>query len=378
VVEVVPAEVVYQVKVPAAQELTTFIVEPEHMAVELKVGMAGMAFTVCVTLVKALAQPEVASTHLAKYVAFAVKFPVGDVVVVVPAEVVYQVKVPVAQELVTFTAEPEHMAVELKVGIAGIGFTICVTLVKALAQPEVASTHLAKYVELAVKFPVGAVVVTVPAEDVYQVKVPVAQELVTFTAEPEHMAVELNVGIAGIAFKVCVTLATALAQPEVASTHLAKYVAFAVKFPVGAVVVVVPAEVVYHVNVPAAQELVTFTTEPEHIAVELKVGIAGIVFTVCVTLATALAQPEVASTHLAKYVELAVKFPVGAVVVVVPAEEVYQVNVPVAQELVTFTADPEQIAVELIVGMAGIGFTVCVTLVKALAQPEVASTHFAK
>jgi hypothetical protein len=143
-------------------------------------------------------------------------------------------------------------------------------------------------------------------------------------------------------------------------------------------VVVVAAEVVYQVKVPVAHELVTFTAEPEHIAVELKVGIAGIGFTVCVTLATALAQPEVASTHLAKYVELAVKFPEGAVVVVVPAEEVYQVNVPVAQELVTFTADPEQIAVELIVGMAGIGFTVCVTLATALAQDVVASIHLAK
>jgi hypothetical protein len=74
---------------------------------------------------------------------FAVKFPVGAVVVTVPARVVYQVKVPVSQELVTFTAEPEHMAVELKVGIAGIAFTVCVTLATALPQPEVASTHLA-------------------------------------------------------------------------------------------------------------------------------------------------------------------------------------------------------------------------------------------
>jgi hypothetical protein len=63
--------------------------------------------------------------------------------VVVPAEEVNQVKVPVAQELVTFTAEPEHIAVELKVGITGIAFTVWVTLAIALAQPEVASTHLA-------------------------------------------------------------------------------------------------------------------------------------------------------------------------------------------------------------------------------------------
>jgi hypothetical protein len=75
---------------------------------------------------------------------FAVKFPVGAVVVVVPAEEVYQVKVPVAHELVTFTADPEHITVELKVGIAGIGFTVWVTLAIALAHPEVASTHLAK------------------------------------------------------------------------------------------------------------------------------------------------------------------------------------------------------------------------------------------
>jgi hypothetical protein len=50
----------------------------------------------------------------------------------------------------------------------------------------------------------------------------------------------------------------------------------------------------------------------------------------------------------------------------------------VAQELVTFTAEPEQIAVELIVGMAGIGFTVCVTLATALAQDVVTSIHLAK
>jgi hypothetical protein len=128
----------------------------------------------------------------------------------------------VAQELVTFTADPEQIAVELIVGMAGIGFTVCVTLVKALAQPEVASAHLAKYVELAVKFPVGAVVVVVPAKVVYQLNVPAAQELTTFTADPEQIAVELKVGVARIAFTVCVTLATALAQPEVASTHLAK------------------------------------------------------------------------------------------------------------------------------------------------------------
>jgi hypothetical protein len=66
------------------------------------------------------------------------------VVVVVPAEEVYQVNVPVAQELVTFTPEPEHIAVELKVGIAGIGFTVCVTLATALAQDVVASIHFAK------------------------------------------------------------------------------------------------------------------------------------------------------------------------------------------------------------------------------------------
>jgi hypothetical protein len=71
------------------------------------------------------------------------KFPVRKVVVVVAAAEVYQVKVPVAHELVTFTAEPEHMVVELKVGIAGIAFTVCVTLVKALAQEVIESTHLA-------------------------------------------------------------------------------------------------------------------------------------------------------------------------------------------------------------------------------------------
>jgi hypothetical protein len=77
-------------------------------------------------------------------VVFVVKFPVGAVVVTVPARVVYQVKVPEAQELITFTVEPEHMADEFKVGKAGIAFTVCVTLATALAQPEVASTHLAK------------------------------------------------------------------------------------------------------------------------------------------------------------------------------------------------------------------------------------------
>jgi hypothetical protein len=76
-------------------------------------------------------------------VVLVVKFPVGEVVVVVAAAEVYQVNVPAAQELVTFTPEPEHIAVELKVGIAGIGFTVCVTLVKALAQEVIASTHLA-------------------------------------------------------------------------------------------------------------------------------------------------------------------------------------------------------------------------------------------
>jgi hypothetical protein len=51
----------------------------------------------------------------------------------------------------------------------------------------VASTHLAKYVVLAVKFPVGADVVTVAAKVVYQVKVPVAQLLVMLTGLPAQI-----------------------------------------------------------------------------------------------------------------------------------------------------------------------------------------------
>jgi hypothetical protein len=65
----------------------------------------------------------------------------------------------------------------------------------------------------------------------------------------------------------------------------------------------------------------------------------------------------VASKHFAKYEVLAVKFPVGAVVLVVPAKVVNQVKVPVAQLLVIFIWLPAQIGVELNVGKAGIGFT---------------------
>jgi hypothetical protein len=86
----------------------------------------------------------------------------------------------------------------------------------------------------------------------------------------------------------------------------------------------------------------------------------------------------VASIHFAKYEVLAVKFPVGAVVLVVPAKVVNQVKVPVAQLLVMFAGLPAQIGVELNVGKAGIGLTTCVTVATVLAQPVVASTHFAK
>jgi hypothetical protein len=121
---------------------------------------------------------------LAKYVVLAVKFPVGADVVTVAAKVVYQVKVPVAQLLVILTGLPAHIGLEAKTGESGIGFTVCVTEETGLAQPDMASKHLAKYVVLAVKFPVGALVVVVPAEVVYQVKVPVAQLLVMLTKPP--------------------------------------------------------------------------------------------------------------------------------------------------------------------------------------------------
>jgi hypothetical protein len=275
-------------------------------------------------------------------------------------------------------ALPAQIGVELNVGKAGIGFTTWVTVPTVLAQPVVASIHFAKYDVLAVKFPVGAVVVVVPAKVVNQVKVPVAQLLVIFAGLPAQIGVELNVGKAGIGLTTWVTLATVLAQPEVASIHFAKYEVLAVKFPVGAVVAVVPARVVNQVKVPVAQLLVIFTALPEQIGVELNIGKAGIGFTVWVTVATALAQPVVASIHFAKYEVLAVKFPLGTVVVVVPTKVVNQVKVPDAQLLVIFTALPAQIGVELNVGKVGIGFTTWVTVAIALAQPVVASTHFAK
>jgi hypothetical protein len=65
----------------------------------------------------------VASTHLAKYVVLAVKFPVGAVVVTVAAKLVYQVKVPVAQLRVMLTGLPAQIGLEAKTGESGIGFT---------------------------------------------------------------------------------------------------------------------------------------------------------------------------------------------------------------------------------------------------------------
>jgi hypothetical protein len=242
----------------------------------------------------------------------------------------------------------------------------------------VASTHFAKYEVLADTFPVGAVVAVVPARVVNQVKVPDVQLLVMLIALPAQIGVELNVGKAGIGLTIWVTLATALAQPVVASTHFAKYEVLADTFPVGAVVAVVPARVVNQVKVPVAQLLVMLIALPAQIGVELNVGKAGIGFTTWVTLATVLAQPVVAFIHFAKYEVLADTFPVGAVVAVVPARVVNQVKVPVAQLLVMLTALPEQIGVELNVGKAGIGFTTWVTVATVLAQPVVASIHFAK
>jgi hypothetical protein len=279
---------------------------------------------------------------------------------------------------VIFTALPAQIGVELNVGKAGIGFTTWVTLATVLAHELVASIHFAKYEVFAVKFPVGAVVAVVPAKVVNQVKVPVAQLLVMLAWLPEQIGVELNVGKAGIGFTTWVTLATALAQPVVASTHFAKYEVLADTFPVGAVVAVVPARVVNQVKVPVAQLLVMLTALPEQIGVELNVGKAGIGFTTWVTVATVLAQPVVAFIHFAKYEVFAVKFPVGAVVLVVPAKVVNQVKVPDVQLLVIFTALPAQIGVELNIGKAGIGLTIWVTVATVLAQPVVASKHFAK
>jgi hypothetical protein len=378
VVDVVPAKVVNQVKAPDAQLLVMLAWLPEQIGVELNVGKAGIGFTTWVTVATVLAQPVVASTHFAKYEVLTDKFPVGAVVAVVPAKVVNQVKVPVAQLLVMFAWLPEQIGVELNVGKAGIGFTTWVTVATALAQPVVASTHFAKYEVLAVKFPLGADVAVVPARVVNQVKVPVAQLLVMITALPEQIGVELNIGKAGIGFTTWVTVATVLAQPEVASIHFAKYEVLADKLPVGAVVAVVPAKVVNQVKVPVAQLLVIFIALPAQIGVELNIGKAGIGLTTWITVATVLAQPVVASIHFAKYEVLADKLPVGAVVVVVPAKVVNQVKVPVAQLLVIFIALPEQIGVELNIGKAGIGFTTCVTLATVLAHELVASTHFAK
>jgi hypothetical protein len=65
----------------------------------------------------------VASIHFAKYEVLTETFPFGAVVVVVPAKVVNQVKVPVAQLLVIFIWLPAQIGVELNIGKAGIGFT---------------------------------------------------------------------------------------------------------------------------------------------------------------------------------------------------------------------------------------------------------------
>jgi hypothetical protein len=213
-------------------------------------------------------------------VAFAVKFPVGADVVTVAAKVVYQVKVPVAQLLVMLTGLPAQIGLEAKTGVPGIGFTVCVTEETALAQLVLTLTHLAKYVVLAVKFPVGADVVTVAAEVVYQVKFPVAQLLVMLAGLPAHIGLEAKTGESGIGFTICVTDDTALIQPVVASRHLAKYVVLAVKFPVGAVVVTVAAKVVYQVKVPVAQLLVILTGLPAQIGLEVKTGVPGIGFTI--------------------------------------------------------------------------------------------------
>jgi hypothetical protein len=123
-VAVVPAKVVNQVKVPVAQLLVMLIALPAQIGVELNVGKAGIGLTTCVTVATVLAQPVVASKHFAKYEVFAVKFPVGAVVLVVPAKVVNQVKVPDVQLLVIFTALPAQIGVELNIGKAGIGLTI--------------------------------------------------------------------------------------------------------------------------------------------------------------------------------------------------------------------------------------------------------------